>query len=486
MATTGFWPVKGQLKKVLDYADNPEKTASDSAGNDLEQALSYAADGTKTGKLLYVHGINTLPEQAYENMLATKRRFGKLGGNVAYHGYQSFKAGEVTPREAHEIGMETARRMWGRDYEVLVTTHLNTDHLHNHFVVNSVSFRDGRKFLNKKSDHIRLREISDEICAARKKSVLKEASFYSGNEKAYWAKRAGQPTHREILKRDVEDALKTAIRFETFESNLKKMGYVLIRNREYRHMSVKAPGWKRAVRLDKIGFSNEYLQQRLEDNLIDDAVRRQSYEEYYRKKEAPLFYLLKEYAEARPQSIITISGIQHIHPSVYLESAVSALKLIMVLLAAFSGKDVRWLASVLGIREPLPEGKWKPLSPEMRQEVTKLKEYDAQTRLLASEHIETDKDLEQFINRTGTDLEELEKRRYSLRLKERREKIPDKKEDLRKEIKSLTASIVPLRKKLRMAEDVQRRSSERTRLLKEELLAERDIISRDQDRRDLR
>ena len=134
MATTGFWPVKGQLKKVLDYTDNPEKTTTDAAGNDLEQALSYAADSTKTGKLLYVHGINTLPEQAYENMIATKRRFGKLEGNVAYHGYQSFKAGEVTPREAHEIGMETARRMWGRDYEVLVTTHLNTDHLHNHFV----------------------------------------------------------------------------------------------------------------------------------------------------------------------------------------------------------------------------------------------------------------------------------------------------------------------------------------------------------------
>ena len=120
------------------------------------------------------------------------------------------------------------------------------------------------------------------------------------------------------------------------------------------------------------------------------------------------------------------------------------------------------------------------------QEVTKLKEYDAQTRLLASEHIETDKDLGQFINRTGTDLEELEKRRYSLRLKERREKIPDKKEDLRKEIKSLTASIVPLRKKLRMAENVQRRSSDRTALLRAELYAEKDIISRDQDRRDLR
>lgn len=63
----------------------------------------------------------------YERMTATKERFGKTGGNVAYHGYQSFQTGEVTPEEAHKIGMETARRMWGENYEIVVTTHLNTD-----------------------------------------------------------------------------------------------------------------------------------------------------------------------------------------------------------------------------------------------------------------------------------------------------------------------------------------------------------------------
>ena len=56
-----------------------------------------------------------------------------------YHGYQSFAAGEVTPDEAHAIGMETARQMWGARYQVVVTTHLNTDNIHNHFVINSVT-----------------------------------------------------------------------------------------------------------------------------------------------------------------------------------------------------------------------------------------------------------------------------------------------------------------------------------------------------------
>ena len=76
----------------------------------------------KTDKKMYVSAINCPKQLAYETMMDTKRRYGKLGGNVAYHGYQSFKTGEVTPQEAHTIGMETARRMWGDDYEIVVTT----------------------------------------------------------------------------------------------------------------------------------------------------------------------------------------------------------------------------------------------------------------------------------------------------------------------------------------------------------------------------
>ncbi len=86
-------------------------------------------------------------------MMATKQRYGKLGGNVDDHGCQSFKTGEVTPEEAHEIGLETARRMWDSDYKIVVTMHLNTDKLHNHIVVNSVLFRIGRRVGYHWSDH---------------------------------------------------------------------------------------------------------------------------------------------------------------------------------------------------------------------------------------------------------------------------------------------------------------------------------------------
>jgi hypothetical protein len=484
MATTGFWPVKGQLKKVLDYADNPKKTSVFSPDTDLAQALEYTADCQKTGQLLFVHGINTLPEHAYEDMMATKRRFGKLSGNIAYHGYQSFRAGEVTPEEAHQIGLETARRMWGWDYQVLVTTHLNTDNLHNHFVVNSVSFRDGKKFLNKKSDHIRLREISDEICASRQKSVLKDTSLYGGKSKSYWAEKAGLPTHREILKMDVQEALRTALNLNIFESNLKKMGYTMVRSREYRHISVKAPGWKRAVRLDKLGFTNDYLQQKLDNNLEDTRVYWEYRAEQDRKKETPLFGLLEQYTAHRSRPGFGFTDYHPVHPGVYLESAVSCVQLILVLLCAFTGRDCPFLEQILGIRALPP--KQKPLSPEMRQELTKLNEYDAQVRLLATEHIETDTGLENFISKTGKDLERLEQQRQALRNKERRTNEPEKKAELRKAIKTCSAQIAPLRKKKSLAEKIRSRSAARAKLLESELNAERAVLIQNRDRGNVR
>ena len=169
MATTGFWPVKGRLKEVLAYAKNPDKTTEAKyLDDDLRAAITYAEKSSKTDKQMYVSGINCSKHRAYEEMCAVKRKFHESGKVIAYHGYQSFEAGEVTPEEAHKIGKETARRMWGDRFQVLVTTHLNTDNLHNHFVINATSFKDGKKYRNKIGDHMELRKVSHRFTAMRK------------------------------------------------------------------------------------------------------------------------------------------------------------------------------------------------------------------------------------------------------------------------------------------------------------------------------
>ena len=120
---------------MIDYAENPDKTTDPKyLDDDLCRVLTYTENDQKTDRRMFVSTINCSKQDPYGDMMATKRRFGKLGGNVAFHAFQSFKTGEVTPEEAHAIGLETARRMWGDEYQIVVTTHLNTENVHNHMV----------------------------------------------------------------------------------------------------------------------------------------------------------------------------------------------------------------------------------------------------------------------------------------------------------------------------------------------------------------
>lgn len=116
MATTKIWRVRDNLGRAAEYIINPKKTTL----GDLNQVLMYASDEDKTlledeknDTVMLVTGVNCSRETAQEEMIDLQERFSKTTGNVAYHAYQSFKTGEVSPEEAHKIGVELARKMWG-------------------------------------------------------------------------------------------------------------------------------------------------------------------------------------------------------------------------------------------------------------------------------------------------------------------------------------------------------------------------------------
>ena len=138
MAVTKIWAIKDSLQRVLDYAANPDKTEYDA----LAQTLHYAENDAKTKlneSAQLVTGIHCRADHAWEDMRAVQERFGKTDGVVALHAYQSFREGEVTPEQCHEIGVALARKVWGKRFQVLVATHMNTDNLHNHFVILSLA-----------------------------------------------------------------------------------------------------------------------------------------------------------------------------------------------------------------------------------------------------------------------------------------------------------------------------------------------------------
>ena len=126
MAVTKIWAIKDSLQRVLDYAANPDQTEYDA----LAQTLHYAENDAKTKlneSAQLVTGIHCRVDHAWEDMRAVQERFGKTDGVVALHAYQSFREGEVTPEQCREIGVALARKVWGKRFQVLVATHMNTD-----------------------------------------------------------------------------------------------------------------------------------------------------------------------------------------------------------------------------------------------------------------------------------------------------------------------------------------------------------------------
>lgn len=140
----------------------------------MANVMKYVTQEKKTmlGDRWLVAGNNCVAQSSYLEMMTTKQRFQKTDGRQFYHFVQSFSEDDdLTPDEVNAIGVELAQREFP-DFEVLVATHIDTDHLHNHLVVNSVSCVDGRKLHQNVADLQQHRKANDEICIAHGLSVL--------------------------------------------------------------------------------------------------------------------------------------------------------------------------------------------------------------------------------------------------------------------------------------------------------------------------
>ncbi len=204
--------------------ENPEKTRAENPNlQPLWDVFSYVSRPEATEQGEYVSAINCLKEIALQQMILTKRQYGKENGYIAWHGYQSFKPGEVTPEQAHQIGLQTAKEMWGEKYQIIVTTHLDKDHLHNHFCFNSVSFLDGRKYNYSKTEQRKLREVSDRICREHGLSVI-EKPHKAPSRQVWLDEKSGKPTRYNVYREDVKEAINFSRRPYYMEEYLRRKG----------------------------------------------------------------------------------------------------------------------------------------------------------------------------------------------------------------------------------------------------------------------
>ena len=416
MAVTAIWSIKGKVECVVRYTANPEKTWSGNYGeaaqfHTLENVMQYTADEMKTEEQLYVSGVNcsSNPDVATEQFYKSKKVWNKEGGIVCFHGYQSFKTGELTPEVAHKVGIELAKRMWGDRFEVLVSTHLNTGALHNHFCLNSVSFADGLRYYDQKATYAKMRQISDEICREYGLSVVEDPKDKRRHISEIIAEKDGKPTERGNIRRDIDIAIECNTSTKYFYRTMESLGYVFERRGSF--LRIRPDNGKKWFRLDKLGegYTEEDIADRLEENFY--ANRRKFFQPY------------------RPQPFEKPKGLRALY--IYYNYLLGGL--------------------------PKTKPQSKAAYDVMRDDRKKLQKYSAQADLMGKHGIDTVEDLRAFTESINGKHKELSTERAKLRNKLRRMHDSEQMQSIKAEIGKLTDEMSKIRKDMRICMDIAER-----------------------------
>ena len=318
---------------------------------------------------------------------------------------------EVTPELAHQIGVEFANKLWGDRFEVVVATHLNTEHIHNHFLINATSCVDGKRYCNTNKDIHNMREVSDGLCRKYHLSVINKTK-----EKDNYYR---EKPLRELAKESIDYAISISLTFTSFVKELDAMGFE-VRGVEdsfkIRHISSS-----KFIRVKSLG--NSYTFESIRERILGHPIKIQT---IYDKKNFDIDYWCKKYERGE------LTGFQ---------------KLIM------------HYQYVLGIL-PKPNSRRFKYSKEYYRALKHMDEISDQTILMFKYDIKTIDDLENFQSNIETKLNKKLEQRQKLYNKIRRCKDTDLKSKLQTEAKSYSKEIKELRKQMKLCNGIEERSKQ--------------------------
>lgn len=433
MAVTKLWAVTSRLGKVIDYATNPEKTVkgrSKYSAEDyqaLRDVLSYAENKEKTERELFCQAINCNVSAAREQFITVKEQYGKADGIQAYHGYLSFKDQNITPELAQAVGMEFAKRVWGERFQVVVTTHLNTTHLHCHFVINSVSFADGKRLHGDEKAWFKFRHIADEICKSYGLHCIEKPERALPPSYMVNKDKAGEPTRYNILRAAIDEAIEQSSNKAQLEYILSQMGYTFNFNSRHKYWTIIPKGGKKPVRLYRLGeeYGRDKIMERVAANQNCAAMQPFQKAEYKSRQ-----YLLI----TREQRIRRIGGLY--------------------------GRYLHYCYK-LGYLPRYKKQKPTQVHYLLRDDLIKLDELTKQTTLLGRYHIGTDEQLFLHLKSTEEKIEALTADRARLRNEVRRTGGSEEEISAAKgEISEISNSLKKLGEEVKLCRQIAEKSGE--------------------------
>ena len=390
MAITKIKGVKNNLSRVIDYISNDEKTNKE-IYDDLHNELEYIGEDYKTEKKLYVTGINCEAQSAYEEMIMIKKHYKKEKGNIAFHSIQSFAADEITPDEAHEIGLQLAKEMWGDRFQVVVATHLNTKHIHNHFVINSVSFVDGKKYYDNRKNYAELRRLNDSLCKEHNISSIEEKKTKSGLYYPNYLKNVSYNNYYTQAKQDLDYAIAISNNYDEFLKIMNNLNYeTILRSGK---LSIRNNNYKRNIRIERY-FGEDYSISNIKKQILGVYLpEKQTYYRNYYQRDNTLDFLFKMNSKGLALSYLKCLKIMNEYPTYTRKCR---------------------------------------LSNSIKEEVARMDSFSKETILLVTNHIETEEDLNKYYLSLGK--ESVEEKQLCKNILKRKDKVVEGIKEIEREV----------------------------------------------------
>lgn len=404
-AVTSIWKIKDRLDHVVHYVEDEEKT--------VDTVLDYVNNDDKTNEKKYVTCINCDYFDPCKSMMNTKKFFNDHKQIMAFHGYQSFEPGEVSAEVAHEIGIKLVEELYGDKFEVVVATHVDKKHIHNHFLLNSTSFVDGKRFCNTKKDYRMLRETSDKLCLEYGLSIVKNPKKYTKKVNQYILK-----SFMNEIRRDIDLTVLECAFYRDFK--------IIMHNKGYKFDEINGesviyhPYCEEPIYIKSLG--NQYHKEQIKERLTTKIIPFQNMEQnkyYYQCKDY--------YRQFKQKKLPKLAGMY---------------------------------VALLVFMNIIPQIK-QNLSKEARQALKKLDQYVSDIDLLAKNKIEDIVKLDSYQENKQEELDYFIKQRKQCYYYRQKAKDKNEKEMWSSKAKEFTPQIKSLRYEIKSCNRIRKRSIEK-------------------------
>lgn len=404
-AVTSIWKIKDRLDHVVHYVEDEEKT--------VDTVLDYVNNDDKTNEKKYVTCINCDYFDPCKSMMNTKKFFNDHKQIMAFHGYQSFEPGEVSAEVAHEIGIKLVEELYGDKFEVVVATHVDKKHIHNHFLLNSTWFVDGKRFCNTKKDYRMLRETSDKLCLEYGLSIVKNPKKYTKKVNQYILK-----SFMNEIRRDIDLTVLECAFYRDFK--------IIMHNKGYKFDEINGesviyhPYCEEPIYIKSLG--NQYHKEQIKERLTTKIIPFQNMEQnkyYYQCKDY--------YRQFKQKKLPKLAGMYVAH---------------------------------LVFMNIIPQIK-QNLSKEARQALKKLDQYVSDIDLLAKNKIEDIVKLDSYQENKQEKLDYFIKQRKQCYYYRQKAKDKNEKEMWSSKAKEFTPQIKSLRYEIKSCNRIRKRSIEK-------------------------